>query len=336
MQDSVDMKEWVGSVRQLCWSASREESLYIRINGRVAWLATFAVQILGMGCTVICGATTLWETASRSGKLVVYFGPSEISSNTVALAGALHFSLEPRDDAGKWQRSIQGRYLLKDAIRSEIEKSPKVTPSFYPTFCLCFVRYFTRVFVCASERRLFILIVSEEQRPKVIARVLGYLGVKLTTQLEAAMLESLSSNKARADLRDFQCFNELPRDVKHFARDLMEAVIMLALSLIACHISAENFSVPTLQLDRIDDIHKEGWNDGRTRLRFSKNYWPNISLPQIWNTLCAFCFFSGYPRRKPNLRSVARSADGITLSIRMLFEDEAFTRDGQIFAIYSG
>ncbi|PIG79829.1 hypothetical protein AARAC_011504 [Aspergillus arachidicola] len=336
MQDSVDMKEWVDSVRQLCWSASRNESLHIRINGRVAWLATFAVQILGMGCTVICGATALWETAGRSGKLVVHFGPSDISSNTESLAGALRFSLEPRDDAGKLQRSIQGRDLLKDAIRSEIEKSARVTPSFYPTLCLCFVRYFARVLVCASERRQFLSIVSEDQRPKAFARVLGYLGVKLTTQLEAAMLESLSSNRAQADLLDFQCFNDLPRGVKHFATDLMEAIIMPALSLISCHISADNFSVPTLQLDRIDDIRKEGWDYGQSRLRFSNNSWPNISLPQIWETLCAFCFFGGYPRRKHNSRSVAKSADGITLSIRMLFEDEAFTRDGQIFAIYSG
>ncbi|KAB8236401.1 uncharacterized protein BDW43DRAFT_266870 [Aspergillus alliaceus] len=150
------------------------------------------------------------------------------------------------------------------------------------------------------------------------------------------MLESLSSNKAQADLRDFQCFNDLRGDVKHFTTDLIEAVIMLALSLISCHISADNFSMPTLQLERIDDIDKEGWDGGRRRLRFSNNSWPNISLPQIWGTLCAFCFFGGYPRRKHNSRSVAKSADGITLSIRMLFEDEAFTRDGQIFAIYSG
>lgn len=336
MQDSVVMKEWVDSVRQLCWSASRNESLHIRINGRVAWLATFAVQILGMGCTVICGATALWETAGRSGKLVVHFGPSDISSITESLAGALRFSLELRDDAGKLQRSIQGRYLLKDAIRSEIKKSAKVTPSFYPTFCLCFVRYFARVFVCASEHCQFLSIVSEDQQPKAIARVLGYLGVKLTTQLEAAMLESLSPSKAEEDLRDLQCFNHLRGDVKHFAADLMEAVIMLAMSLISCHISADNFSVPTLQLDRIDEIHKEGWDGGRRRLRFSNNSWPNISLPQIWATLCDLCFFGDYPRRKHDSRSVAKSADGITLSIRMLFEDEAFTRDGQIFAIYPG
>lgn len=333
MQDSVDMKEWVDSVRQLCWSASRNESLHVRINGRVAWLATFAVQILGMGCTVLCGATAVWETAGRNGKLVIHFGPSNISSYTKPLASTLRFTLEPRDDAGKLQ-SIQGRYLLKDAIRSEIEKSARVTPSFYPMFCLSFVRYFARVFVSAPERQFF-SIVSEDQRPKAIARVMGYFGVELTTQLEAAMLESLSSSKAQEDLRNFLLPNGLG-NAKNFARDLMDAVIMLALSLISCHISADNFSVPTLQLGRIDDVQKEGRRAGGRRLRYPETAWPNTSLPHIWATLCDLCFLGGYPRRKDSPRSVAKSADGITLCIRILFEDEAFSRDGQIFAIYPG
>lgn len=176
MQDASNAKEWVSPIEQMCLSSRLHESLYIQTNVRVAWLATFAVHILGMACKVMYSSATLWEAPGTRGVLTIQFGPPSLLADTSPVSNLLSLQVTAKNTGP----SLETTYYLHEAIESELAERPHIPMTFYPCFYRILIYWLGRSVVeilINFGRKCYSLALSGVDEEAAMLRVCRYLGI---------------------------------------------------------------------------------------------------------------------------------------------------------------
>jgi len=120
-----------GAIHQLCLTAKREESIYLIVRQRGAWIASFASYLLGLSVEVLLEDTVLWASAGSSGKVSLQLAPGFTSSGAVQLHGRHTLTLvpEPSDPSGRTPLVIY--YDPAMALDAELSQIPEIPASRY-------------------------------------------------------------------------------------------------------------------------------------------------------------------------------------------------------------
>jgi len=171
-----------GVIYQLCLIAQREESIYLVVRQRGAWIASFASYLLGLSVEVLLEDTVLWESAGRNGKVSLQLATDFTSSRGVERHGHLTLSLvpEPIDSSGREPLVIY--YDPATALNTELSQIPEIPTARYPGIQTAIVRLCLVVIeeLCVSE---FAIGLESKPSSTLPSSRLGLLSEQPTTRL---------------------------------------------------------------------------------------------------------------------------------------------------------
>ncbi|KAI0149543.1 hypothetical protein GGR57DRAFT_224198 [Xylariaceae sp. FL1272] len=111
------------AIKQLAFTSQNDETVYLVVRQRGAWLSAFASHILGMSVEVQLNDTVLWASGGTNGRAVFQLSAEARSVRRISESGFILVDA-PRTEAGQAQLSID--YALGDALNAELSYHPSL------------------------------------------------------------------------------------------------------------------------------------------------------------------------------------------------------------------
>jgi hypothetical protein len=110
-----------GAIRQLCLTSEREESIYLVVGQRAAWLAAFASHLLGSAVDMLLDDTVVWAAAGSKGRITLQL---QCDYKEAVTHGNLQ--LIPAPESYSARNPLVLEYALGDALEAELGKLPVI------------------------------------------------------------------------------------------------------------------------------------------------------------------------------------------------------------------
>ncbi|KAH8742369.1 hypothetical protein F5882DRAFT_423969, partial [Hyaloscypha sp. PMI_1271] len=115
--------EWTKAVRQLAFTATRKEQVYLIVEQRATWLAALSVHVLGMAVEVRLGPILLWQAAGSQGSAILQL--SAVASLPTSPGIQILRIPAATKEAGRMGLTVD--YLMKEALPIFLDQDPKIT-----------------------------------------------------------------------------------------------------------------------------------------------------------------------------------------------------------------
>jgi hypothetical protein len=352
---------WAGAVKQLMLVASQGEAIHIHTNTRGAWLAAFAVHLLSMECTLLHSSNVLWHAAGSQGSVTIQLA-EDIASPVPRFWCSL--TLQPRKDLAHPQ-ALETFYLLKDALQTELSLFPDLSLDFQEDIKHKIVeKVLFTIRVLSIEARFpdpkrvkgrairGTINASSFDHRNLVTTALEKVGIDPGVLCYERPSEETINDKAYEENLELPagmptiCFCELdspnghkrehqPGSCRQYRLNaLVNGVVSTVTALLLCEANSSNIQVAA-----------SIFNGTSTTLLYEHVSFPFERYQGSWGSHTTFNMLLGHLRRLVHGEAtseselpdscLAVSAGAVTVAFKVLFDEEIFTDDGFIIALYS-
>jgi hypothetical protein len=339
-------RDWAGAVKQLMLVASQGETMYLQTNTRGAWLAAFAVHLLSMECSLLHSSNVLWHAAGSQGSVTIQLAKDIVIPVPQSWCSLV---LQPETRITASYQSVETFYLLKDALHTELSLFPDLSLDFQETIqrkIVQIVLRLTKILHIKADRRhsSFSARINNKafDHRNLATTALQKVGIN-----SGVLLSETSSGEEfkrvlqapPAVLANCPCsqhgFGDLPCRQRLLTM-LVFGVASTAMALLLCEADPSQIQVAA------------GIFNGTSATMWTDHIFSLWDFERMASERpVSFRILLGHMRRlvhgeaTPELLEsgdtcLAVSAGTVTVAFKLLFDEEAFTDNGLIIALYPG